>query len=138
MDDPPQPFDINYGEWRLASYHESLTDIRWAKERMADIVHWAVLLLAALVAISDSVPRLSRQLLAAFAILLIGTALWWLLDLSLFARRSRNRVDKLLVDAPEVVRPHRPRDKHHVMPLVVQCLVVLSAGLLSLCALLQD
>lgn len=126
------------GDWLLTSFQESLTDIRWAKERMTDVVHWAVLLLAALVAVSRTVPGLGRGLFAVFAVLLASSALWWLVDLNSFARRSRNRVDRILVDAPDVVRPHRPRDKHHVIPLIVHGAIILTAGLLSICALLQD
>lgn len=122
--------------WSIAVYQESLADIRWAKERMGDIVRWAVVLQGALTAVARSFSAFSSGWLVTFGLLIAVCAVWWLVDLNLFARRTRNRVIALLETAPALALPKRSRDRHHVTYLVIQSLVIAIACTIAIGAIL--
>jgi len=124
-------------DWLVAFYHEALTDIRWAKERTGDIVRWAVILLGALTALSRSIATLDNLILIGFAILVAGGGIWWLVDLYMFARRTRIRLDTILADVSDHSRYpiKRRHDRHHVKYLVIQSLVVLVACFFGIVAI---
>jgi hypothetical protein len=123
-------------EWEIAGYQEALADIRWAKERMGEIVQWAVILLGALTAVARTVSAFGSCSFVTFGVLVSGCAIWWLIDLHLFARKTRDRVDSLLERAPAVMRPKRPRDRNHVKYLAIQSIVIVIACAVAVVAIL--
>ena len=138
--EPNDSHNNDSDNWRIAKYHEILTDIRWAKEHMSRVVQWTVLLQAALIAVSKSISAISPWLYGALSIGVASTAIWWLIDLHRFGRNTRSRLDELL----KTMTPQSQEskfDRNHSRYLMVDILVVVFStfiaayGIFSLSAL---
>ncbi len=133
--EPPKPPD----DWAKIWFQNAHSDMRWAKEQSWRALQWAVVLFAALAAAASKLPDLPTTLFVILALCVAIIAIYYLLDLHWFGRRSRETSERLVREIPGRAEflPKRHTDPHHYALFVVRIAVVIAALVMTLLLLTE-
>lgn len=124
-------------EWRRTVFEQAVADIRWAKERETNVVQWALLLYAGLIALDRTLEPLA-WVLVALASLELLVVLYWIHKLNLFRWTTRKKIEKTIKGTPAVGFVGSPSDSQDegAFYVRVKCGVTVIAWALTVISIL--
>ena len=126
-------------DWLQIWYKNCHSDIQWAKGQSWNAVQWSVVLLAAVFAASQTYTVIPACVWVLFTIAIAAVAIWWSLDLHIFARRTRDTAFGLIkpLRELELYLPKRSADPHHLFLLIARITVLVSAAVVTVIQILR-
>lgn len=118
-------------QWDVAQFNQGEADLRWAKEQTTAVARNSALLSGAILATSKLVDvdqRLFFWITLAQAVL----AIYWEVQLHLFSKTVRTRVNALLSKVQRGVQPEKL--ENHLILAIALCVLVAGAAILAIAA----